>query len=65
MTREHCEHCKRELAPGAEVWLELHCTTGEWALPGSQEWSDGEESQGCFPFGPDCADAILKGKRGQ
>ena len=60
--RNHCNKCDQPLHPKREVWLELNCATGEWALPGSQPWSDGEDSQGCFPFGADCADSTLKGK---
>ena len=54
-TEFSCERCGVQLDPETLVWLELNCHTGEWAEPGSQPWSDTEQSQGCFPFGRACA----------
>jgi hypothetical protein len=57
----HCERCRELLAPERVVWLELNCRTGEWAKPGTTDWSDKEGvSQGSFPFGAACARRVLK-----
>lgn len=51
-----CEKCNRALRPDNTIWLELSITDGKYyyKLP------KGHESQGAFPFGPDCAYSILK-----
>ena len=54
---ELCENCKAELKPGQEQWLELEMSTGRYRLTGEIDEAD---SQGWFPFGPDCRVAVLK-----
>lgn len=48
----YCEKCGRELNPKRIVWLELNCMTGLYHREGEVPE---EDSQGWFPFGPDCA----------
>lgn len=60
--REHptrCERCGRIITRRA-TWLELNCATGAWTTP-DKPWKV-EESQGAFPFGPDCVAPALAGK---
>lgn len=58
-----CEKCARDINEKTSVWLEMSLK-GEWVIPGSAEWSNGPESQGCFPFGKDCANKVLEGMQG-
>jgi hypothetical protein len=58
-----CEHCGAELDPAKAVWLELSWKTNQLEEPRSGLIPPGE-SQGSFPFGPDCAKK-LKGKKWQ
>lgn len=46
-----CSKCGREIAPGREVWLDLHADT----LALRREPWPADVSQGLFPFGSDCA----------
>ena len=55
-----CERCGATLTPQTVAWLELNSRTGEYAVPGTTEWSDGPDSQGCFPFGKDCAEKVVR-----
>lgn len=60
--REHptrCYRCERIITRRA-TWLELNCHTGAWTTP-DKPWKT-EESQGSFPFGPDCVAPALAGK---
>lgn len=52
---DHCYKCERKLNPDTAVWFELSFLTSKWYRVG--ECPPGE-SQGCFPFGPDCAKRI-------
>lgn len=54
---ERCENCEAELQPGREQWLELEMSSGRYRPPGEVDEAD---SQGGFPFGPDCKVAVLK-----
>lgn len=56
----HCHQCGKQLDPEKVKWLELNCHTHELVEPGTAEWSNTEESQGCFEFGPDCYKRVLK-----
>ena len=56
----YCERCGVEIKPGREVWLELNSVTGTWHTPEDAQVPP-EQSQGCFPFGADCARAIRDG----
>lgn len=47
-----CHRCNAKLNPKRMVWLELNNRTGEWKPEGEVP---AEDSQGCFPFGKDCA----------
>lgn len=53
---QSCTNCDRPIGAGV-VWLELNTRTLGWHTPGSVPE---DESQGCFPFGPDCARAALE-----
>lgn len=50
-----CERCGAMLC-GEAVWLELNTVTGRYSKGPVPE----DESQGCFPFGRDCANRVLK-----
>jgi hypothetical protein len=54
---EYCEECGRVLEESKIVWLELNNKTSRYHKPGEVKAS---ESQGCFPFGTDCAENVLK-----
>ena len=54
----HCQRCGRTLEPDQIVWLELDQRTDTYVDPAIVRVPD-EQSQGCFPFGADCA-ALLK-----
>lgn len=54
-----CSHCGKVLDPEMATWLEMSIDL-EFALPGEAPWSDTDESQGCFVFGPDCGPKVLK-----
>lgn len=56
MEKQFCTRCNKELNPKNIVWLELSNTDGRYynTIP------TGHRSQGCFPFGPDCAPKELK-----
>jgi hypothetical protein len=60
VTEFSCEKCGKPLDPETLVWLELNCLTLEYAEPGAASWSETPQSQGCFPFGADCAKRLLK-----
>ncbi len=53
----YCERCGKILKPGEAVWLELNMLHGTWHKLGSVPV---DESQGCFPFGKDCARKTLE-----
>lgn len=55
-----CECCGRKLNPRTMTWLEMHWRR-QWAEPGKAEWSNTEDSQGCFPVGATCAKRLLQG----
>lgn len=58
---QHCEHCGAKLKAESVVWLELRTSDNSWHIPGAvMEWTD-PDSQGCFPFGPACAEYMLVG----
>jgi hypothetical protein len=59
MSERYCTKCGKELKAGRVVWLELSWKSGKYAECGEVEPL---ESQGCFPFGADCAQAELKGE---
>lgn len=59
-TTEVCNECGKEIDPETMVLLELHVSTHEWAEPGTKDWSDTEDSQGCWTFGPKCGPKVLK-----
>jgi hypothetical protein len=59
---ERCTHCNRKLDSKKLVWLEKHISTHEFVEAGTATWSDSENSQGCFPFGLECARRILRDK---
>ena len=50
----YCERCEKETRK--PVWLELSATDGNYYA----ELPVGHESQGGFPFGPDCAAKLRK-----
>ena len=50
-----CIRCGKWITPGGEVYLELNCMTGQFSLAGAPLITPEAHSQGCFPFGPDCA----------
>lgn len=52
-----CQKCGRRLEADQIVWLELDQRTDTYVDPAIVRVPD-EQSQGCFPFGADCA-AIL------
>jgi hypothetical protein len=54
--QETCERCHRPVDKNKAVWLELDTNTGLYRLPGQIKESN---SQGCFAFGPDCAENVL------
>lgn len=54
---ERCERCGKKLKRGTQKYLELNARTGEWQREGSVDDAD---SQGSFPFGPDCQRTVLK-----
>ena len=47
-----CTRCKQPIVAETRVWLELDMTTGRYERAGTVPAAD---SQGEFPFGPDCA----------
>lgn len=51
----YCERCGKLL--DNVIWLELDMETGKYHEDG---FVAEDKSQGCFPFGPDCAAAVLK-----
>lgn len=53
-----CSNCKRPLDPTCIVYLELDASRDIWVDP-LQEYIEEEDSQGCFPFGADCAKTIV------
>ena len=57
----YCEKCGSYLNEDKAVWLELSCKTGRYNKLGGEGYCalPPEESQGCFPFGPDCAKKVL------
>lgn len=50
-----CQRCHAPLDTSAVVWLDMNWRTGRY----SDEPLPEGESQGCFPFGPACAKAVL------
>jgi hypothetical protein len=58
MNKNRCTKCDKVLNPKREVWLELDYETGKYSIPGKEPL---EHSQGGFPFGTDCAEAVLNG----
>lgn len=55
--QETCTRCHKPVDKKKAVWLELSASTGVYhfgAIP------EGEESQGGFAFGADCAEAVRK-----
>ena len=48
-----CNRCNCALHPDYIVWMELSMTDGKYYLP--DEFPEGHESQGAFPFGESCA----------
>lgn len=65
ITHFQCECCGKKLNPKTMTWLERNMSTGEYVKPGEAEWSDTDESQGCFEFGQACARRILKSQKGR
>lgn len=55
-----CERCDAELIAAEAVWLELNCHKGTWHT--AEDEVPENESQGCFPFGADCAKHMLAGE---
>lgn len=49
-----CQRCGRRLDPDQIVWLEMDQRTDTYVDPAIVRVPD-EQSQGCFPFGADCA----------
>lgn len=49
-----CERCGAPLNEGRAVWLEMSTKTGKYTDPVKHPLPE-DESQGCFPFGKDCA----------
>lgn len=50
---QQCTRCGRDVHPARTTWLELNALTLKYyAEPGNVPQN---ESQGWFPFGPDCA----------
>ena len=62
--KEYCSRCGQELDLSRIVWFEVNCRTHEvWETTDESskpDWSDTEDSQGCFPYGPDCAKHVRK-----
>lgn len=54
---QHCERCGKLLDNERIVWLELNQNSGRYHEDGMVPE---EESQGSFPFGPDCAAAVME-----
>lgn len=52
-----CERCGERLNEDRAVWLELNSNTGRYHPEGCV---DSDCSQGCFPFGKACSEAVLK-----
>lgn len=49
-----CTRCGELLSADSITWLELNCRTGQYSAAGATRLPS-DESQGYFPFGPDCA----------
>lgn len=52
-----CERCGQPLDESKAVWLELNIYSGKFC---EVETVPADESQGCFRFGEDCAQAVRK-----
>ncbi len=52
-TSHTCLICGRDVDPARGLHVEM--TTSLMLIPAGHPASDTEESQGCFPVGPDCA----------
>lgn len=52
--KQYCYKCRKLLNPKKIVWLELNMKTNIF----SSELCPENESQGMFPFGPDCAKKV-------
>jgi hypothetical protein len=60
METEHaywCDRCGERLNPSRIMWLELNTDTGRYSREDSVP---SNKSQGCFPFGEQCALSVLK-----
>ncbi len=53
----YCERCKQPIDAETRVWLELDPRNGKYVAVGTVP---PVYSQGCFPFGPDCAERANK-----
>jgi hypothetical protein len=61
-TMEHrCERCGEQLNPKTAVYLELSTKTGRYTDLDQSGMLPESESQGCFPFGRDCAVKAIAG----
>jgi hypothetical protein len=56
-TQHYCERCGQPLDESKAVWLELNKHSGKFL---EVETVPANQSQGCFPFGEDCANAVRK-----
>lgn len=58
----HCTRCKEPIKANRVNWLELNNWTNEYTDPDKAGFLPEEQSQGCFPFGADCAKRALAGE---
>lgn len=57
----HCSRCKERIQTERVVYLELKAGTNVYTDPDKVGFLPHHQSQGCFPFGADCAKRILAG----